>query len=199
MGSPPGGLRLRFRNRDLPGVPRVQDHCQDARVALRGRVLRHAVQAAGRLVERVPRLERLGRLVVDGPLVLALQDVPDHRAGVAVRLASLTGVQRHFHDRYLRLLAVQLLDDVPRGDRLHSVLLVMVSQAIPPTPIKAPAAKTSAIRAPPPRSPRFPAFMIALLLENADRRWRQPGGITVTTVLPGRRLRIGSRVYAAAA
>src|SRR6516162_9156174 len=33
--------------------------------------------------------------------------------------------------------------------------------AIPPTPIKAPAAKTSAIRAPPPRSPRFPAFMIA--------------------------------------
>src|SRR6516225_8172498 len=39
--------------------------------------------------------------------------------------------------------------------------------AIPPTPIKAPAAKTSAIRAPPPRSPRFPAFMIALLFENA--------------------------------
>src|SRR6516162_11611709 len=33
--------------------------------------------------------------------------------------------------------------------------------AIPPTPIKAPAAKTSAIRAPPPRSPRFSAFMIA--------------------------------------
>src|SRR5262245_64290792 len=74
---PPGGLLLRLRNRDLLGVPRVQDHCQDARVALRGRVPRHAVQAAGRLVERVPRLERLGRLVVDGPLVLALQDVAD--------------------------------------------------------------------------------------------------------------------------
>src|SRR5262245_33444824 len=54
MGPPPGGLLLRLRNRDLPGVPRVQDHCQDARVALRGRVLRHAVQAPGRLVEFGP-------------------------------------------------------------------------------------------------------------------------------------------------
>src|SRR5262245_36463841 len=63
---------------------------------------------------------------------------------------------------------------------------------------KTPAARASVIQAPPLWSRRFLEFMIALLFKNADQR-RQPGGITVTTVLPGWRLCIGSRAYAIAA
>ena len=38
----------------------------------------------GRLVEGVAGLEDLGLVVVDGSLVLALQDVPERRAGMTV-------------------------------------------------------------------------------------------------------------------
>lgn len=38
-----------------------------------------------RFIERVTRLESLDRLVVDGPLVLALQNVPEHRTRMTVR------------------------------------------------------------------------------------------------------------------
>src|SRR5262249_11722924 len=62
----------------------VQHDGQDPYLALLARVPRHAVQAPGRLVERVSGLENLGGVVVDGPLVLALQDVAERRAGVAV-------------------------------------------------------------------------------------------------------------------
>jgi hypothetical protein len=55
----------------------VQDDGQHAGPVLVAGVLRDAVQAAGRLVEGVPGLERPGGPVVYGPLVLALQDVAD--------------------------------------------------------------------------------------------------------------------------
>src|SRR5262249_4774073 len=77
-----------------------------------------AVQAAGRLVEGVTGLEDLGLVVVDGPLVLALQDVPERRAGVAVRRLHLARRQRHLDHRGFRLLPVQLLDDVLLGEHL---------------------------------------------------------------------------------
>src|SRR5262245_50790619 len=51
------------------------------------------VQATGRLVEGVPRLERPRGLVVDRPLVLALDDVAKDRAGVAVWSAGLSRTQ----------------------------------------------------------------------------------------------------------
>src|SRR5690349_389646 len=91
-------LFLRLRNRDLSSVPWVQDHCQNARVALLGRVLRHAVQAAGRFVECLTGLQNLRRLVVESEFVLAFQDVPENRAGMAVRRSRLSWSQRHFHD-----------------------------------------------------------------------------------------------------
>src|SRR3954454_16268666 len=78
--------------------------------------LRDAVQAAGRLVERLARLEYLGLVVVDGPLVLAFQDVPEGRAGVAMRCFHLARRQRHLDGGGLRLLVAQLLGDVDRGE-----------------------------------------------------------------------------------
>src|SRR5262249_35614548 len=87
-------------------------------LALLARVLRDAVQAAGRLVEGVADLERLGGVVVDGPLVLALEDVAERRAGVAVRRARLARPQGHLDRRGHRLLPVDLLGDVFLGERL---------------------------------------------------------------------------------
>src|SRR5262249_28469652 len=71
--------------------------------------------------------------------------------------------------------------------------------AISPFPIKAPPAKTSALRSPPRRSPRFPAFTIALLFENADRRglasaWRnQRDDCLAGTAIAHRFTRVGCR------
>src|SRR5262249_9980282 len=72
--------------------------------------------------------EHFRGLVLDGPLKLALKDEPEHRAGVAVRLAGLTGLVHHLHERHHRLLAVQLLDDIPRGDGLRVGLLVILGR-----------------------------------------------------------------------
>src|SRR4051812_32939835 len=81
----------KIRDAQLLGVAWVQHDGEDAGLPLRpGRARRHPVQAPGRLVERLPGLEHFRGQVVDGPLVLALQDVAEHRAGVAVRLAALT-------------------------------------------------------------------------------------------------------------
>src|SRR5262249_56510238 len=74
-GRRPGSL-LRLRDDEVLRVPRVQDPRQHPGLHL-ARVLGHPVQAPARLVERLARLENLGRLVVDGPLVLAFQNVPE--------------------------------------------------------------------------------------------------------------------------
>src|SRR5262245_41618900 len=111
-------LFLLFGDDDVLGVLRVQDDGDEARLVLVAGIPADAVQAAGRLVEGVTGLEDLGLVVVDGPLVLALQDVPEGRAGVAVRRLHLARRQRHLDHRGLRLLPVQLLDDVPLGEQL---------------------------------------------------------------------------------
>src|SRR5262245_2374974 len=67
------------------GVAGVQDHREEAGPGLATRIPGHPVHRPRRLVERVPGLVGLGRLVVEGVLVFALQDVAEHRAGVAVR------------------------------------------------------------------------------------------------------------------
>lgn len=59
--------------------------------------------------------EDLGLVIVDGPLVLAL---PERRAGMAVSRLHLARRQRHLEQRGLRLLPVQLLDDVLLGEQL---------------------------------------------------------------------------------
>src|SRR6516162_412209 len=74
-----------LRDRDLFGVAGVQDHREEAHLRRLARVPRHPVDAAGRLVERIPGLVGLDRLVVEGVLVFALQDVAEHRAGMVVR------------------------------------------------------------------------------------------------------------------
>ena len=85
-GYEPRSLFLALlRDRDLFGVAGVQDHREEARLRGLARVPRHPVDAAGRLVECVPGLVGLDRLVVDGVLVLALQNVAEDRAGVTVR------------------------------------------------------------------------------------------------------------------
>src|SRR5262249_1230027 len=99
---------------------------QDARLALLARVLRDPVQAAGRLVEGVPHLEDLDLVVVDGPLVLALQDVAEHRAGGPGRRAGLARPQGHLDRRRLRLPALELPGDVSPGESLHPSLVVLV-------------------------------------------------------------------------
>src|SRR6266850_7684456 len=99
-------LILLFGDDDVLGVFRVQDDGDEARLVLRAGVPADAVQAAGRLVEGVTGLEDLGLVVVDGPLVLALQDVPKRRAGMAVRRLHLTRRQRHLDHRGFRLLPI---------------------------------------------------------------------------------------------
>jgi hypothetical protein len=74
-------LILLFGDDDGVGVLRVQDDGDEARLVRLAGVPADAVQAAGRLVEGVTGLEDLGLVVVDGPLVLALQDVPKRRPG----------------------------------------------------------------------------------------------------------------------
>src|SRR3954452_14735365 len=69
---------------DVPGALRVQDDGDEARLVLLAGVPADAVQAAGRLIGGVTGLEGPRLVAVDGPLVLALQDVPECRAGMAV-------------------------------------------------------------------------------------------------------------------
>src|SRR5262245_59259108 len=128
-------LFLLFGYDDVPGVLRVQDDGDEARLVLLAGVPADAVQAAGRLVEGVAGLERPGGVAVDGPLVLALQDVPERRAGVAMRRLHLARSQRHLDHSGLRLLPVQLLDDVLPGELLDVIpafaVLVVMRQGHP--------------------------------------------------------------------
>src|SRR5215468_4795118 len=82
-------LLLLFGDDDFLGILRVQDDGDEARLVLVAGIPSDAVQTAGRLVEGVTGLEDLGLVVVDGPLVLALQDVArdvaERRAGMTVR------------------------------------------------------------------------------------------------------------------
>src|SRR4051794_7097886 len=84
-------LLVLHRERDLLGVAGVQDRREEARLRLLARVPRHPVDAPGRLVESVPGLVGLDGVVVQGVLVLALQDVAEDRPGMAVRRALLPG------------------------------------------------------------------------------------------------------------
>src|SRR5215470_2612711 len=128
-------LFLLFGDDDVLGVLQVQDDGDEARLVFLAGIPADAVQTAGRLVEGVTGLEDLGLVVVDGPLVLALQDVPERRAGVAVRRLLLARRQRHLDHRGLRLLPVQLLDDVPLGEQLDVspafAVLVVLCQTHP--------------------------------------------------------------------
>src|SRR5215469_361113 len=135
VGAHLPSLFLLYGDDDVLGVLRVQDNGDEARLVRLAGVPTDAVQAAGRLVEGVPGLEDLGLVVVDGPLVLALQDVPERRAGVTVRHLYLARRQRHLDHRGFRLLPVQLLDDVLLGEQLDVIpafaVLVVVGQADP--------------------------------------------------------------------
>ena len=90
LGSAADRLRARslllalLRDRHFLGVAGVQDHRQEVGPGLAARVPGHPVHRPRRLVEHFPGLVGLDRLVVDGVLVFALQDVAEHRAGVAV-------------------------------------------------------------------------------------------------------------------
>src|SRR5262249_33411991 len=108
--SPFSSLFLLLENDDVLGVLGVQDDGDEARLIRLAGVPADVVQAAGRLVEGVTGLENLGLVAVNGPLVLALQDVAERRAGMTVRRLHLARRQRHLDHRGLRLLAVQLLD-----------------------------------------------------------------------------------------
>src|SRR5262245_19041928 len=105
---------LLFRDDDVLDVVGVQHDGQDARRVLVAGVLRDAVQAAGRLVEGVTGLEDPGLVVVDRPLVLALDHVAEHGSRVSVRGAGVAGLQRHLDGGGPGLLAVELLGDVGR-------------------------------------------------------------------------------------
>src|SRR5260370_39846935 len=95
-------LFLLFGDDDVLGVLRVQDDGDEARLVRLAGVPADAVQAASRLVEGVTGLEDLGLVVVDGPLVLALQDVPEGPAGVAERRLHLARRHRRLEHRGFR-------------------------------------------------------------------------------------------------
>src|SRR6516162_8457004 len=97
------------------GVAGVQDHREEAGPGLATRIPGHPMHRSRRLVERIPGLVGLDRLVVEGVLVFALQDVAEHRAGMAVRRILLAGLEGHFYHRRTGSLPVQLLNDVSLG------------------------------------------------------------------------------------
>ena len=84
------------------------------------------MHAPRRFVESSSRLVSLDRLVIDGVLVFALQDVSEHRTSVAVRRIFLTGLEGHFHNRRTGVLPVQFFDDVPLGQLSHLYLALPV-------------------------------------------------------------------------
>src|SRR5262245_15524498 len=68
------------RDREFLGVAGVQVHRQHPGPALGARVAGHAMHDAALLVERLPGLQRLRRLLVESELELALHDIPDSSA-----------------------------------------------------------------------------------------------------------------------
>src|SRR4051794_1561239 len=88
------------------------------------------MDAPGRFIERLTGRVSLYGFVVDGVLVLALEDVSEDRAGVAVRRTLLTNLNCHFLDRHFCSLSVQLFDDVSLGESLylHMFILSMLCQ-----------------------------------------------------------------------
>src|SRR5262245_42813794 len=88
-------LFLLLGDDEVLGILRVQDDGNEACLVLLAGIPADTVQAAGRLVEGVTGLEDLGLVVVDGPLVFALQDVPERRAGVTVRHLNFARRQRY--------------------------------------------------------------------------------------------------------
>src|SRR5437763_3720738 len=126
-GYEPGSLFLALlRDCRFFGVAGVQDHREEARLRRLARIPGHPVDRSRRLVERIPGLVFLDRLVVEGVLVFALQDVAEHRAGMVVRRVLLAGLEGHFQHRRLRLLPVDLLGDVSLGKLGHRYGLVVV-------------------------------------------------------------------------
>src|SRR6516164_6024806 len=89
-GLPPNGyeprslFRALLRDCRFFGVAGVKDHREEAGPGLAIRIPGHPVHRSRRLVERIPGLVGLDRLVVEGVVVFALQDVAEHRAGMAV-------------------------------------------------------------------------------------------------------------------
>src|SRR5262245_19796070 len=93
----PRSLILAFLpDRRILDIAGVQGYRHEAGPSLGARVPGHPVQTPGRFVERVAGLVLPDRLVVDGVLVLALQDVAERRAGMALRRILLTGPESHF-------------------------------------------------------------------------------------------------------
>src|SRR3954451_9850569 len=134
LGVQPNGYEPRslflalLRDRHFLGVAGVQDHREEAGPGLVTRIPGHPVHRSRRLVERIPGLVYLDRLVAEGVLVFALQDVAEHRAGMVVRRVLLAGLEGHFQHRRLRLLPVDLLGDVSLGKlgHLHGLVVAVV-------------------------------------------------------------------------
>src|SRR5262245_13762703 len=85
-GYEPRSLFVAFlRDCRFFGVGGVQDHREEAHLRSLGRIPGHPVHRSRRLVERIPGLVFLDRLVVEGVLVFALQNVAEYRSGMVVR------------------------------------------------------------------------------------------------------------------
>ncbi len=85
-GYEPRSLFLALlRDRYFLGIAGVQDHRQEAGLGLAARIPGHAVHSSRGLVERIPSPVFLDRLVIEGVLVFALNDVAEHWAGMVVR------------------------------------------------------------------------------------------------------------------
>src|SRR5262249_28098482 len=85
-GCEPKSLLLALlRDGGFFGVAGVQEHREEAGPGLATRIPGYPVDGSRRLVERIPGLVFFDRLVVEGVLVVALQDVAEHRAGMVVR------------------------------------------------------------------------------------------------------------------
>jgi hypothetical protein len=111
----------------------MQDHRQEASLSLAVRVLGDPVHRPRRFVERISGFVGLDRLIVDGVLVFAFQNVAEHRAGVAVRRILLAGPDSYYFDRRPGVFPVKLLDDVPLRQlgHFHLTLPGVLSQGHP--------------------------------------------------------------------
>src|SRR5436190_22920722 len=108
---------VRFlRNGDLFGISWMQHHSDQTSAPARGRVPRYAMETPCGLIKSLARSKNLCWLIVDSEFIVAFQHIDESRSRMSMWQASLAGLQRHLDDGRHRILAVQLLLDLPGGE-----------------------------------------------------------------------------------
>src|SRR6185312_16987298 len=96
------------RNDNVLRAARMKNNGDQPGISVFSRVARDAMQTAGWLLKRFPRVVDLRGLIIDAKLVRRFDYI--HKCGprMSMRCASLTGAHRHLHHRDGGVLPVEL-------------------------------------------------------------------------------------------